>query len=361
MSHSRKHIIFIAPTSSQPRYHKRVRQLAKFARVTIFAFKRQLYNENTFDKDFIYYSLGEISDGNYRQRLFKIAKAIYTIRNFVKRVGGEVEYYAMSMDCLFIARMAGIKQGYYEVGDLRTVDGSHRLFTVLERRFFSDIKGLVLTSRFFYEEFYKKYHGVPEHKVHVIDNKLNPIFAGQRSSFPISTEWPIRIGLIGLFRYDKPIEYLLRYASQNPDKMIVECHGDGPSVDIVRRYLGETIRYYGSFKNPDDLEKIYTSVDLNFVVYDVSSENVRLAIPNKLFESAFFGRPLLAAQGTALAKMAMDWGIGKEIRLSSYEAFAEDMAALSIEWLQKAHENCEQIDEKELLDDGEKVLEKMLS
>ena len=65
--------------------------------------------------------------------------------------------------------------------------------------------------------------------------------------------------------------------------------------------------------NPDDLERIYGSIDLNYVVYggDPKSEiGVRLAIPNKLYESIFFQVPLVCREKirrSALLQGSLGW------------------------------------------------------
>ena len=48
------------------------------------------------------------------------------------------------------------------------------------------------------------------------------------------------------------------------------------------------VKLHGKFKNPSDLSVIYNKIDLNVICYDTTSINVRIAEPNKLYESIFF-------------------------------------------------------------------------
>jgi hypothetical protein len=120
----------------------------------------------------------------------------------------------------------------------------------------------------------------------------------------------------------------LRFAKANPDRFVLECYGGGSALPFVQSYLCENIRYHGQFESPGDLMSIYDSVDISYVVYDVSSKNVRLALPTKLYESAFFRVPILCCEGTSLEKTVVEWGIGMSVPIASYEAFAYRMETI---------------------------------
>jgi succinoglycan biosynthesis protein ExoL len=353
-----REIVFIAPTSSQPRYHKRVDHLKHHGNVSVFAFKRGYYNKNSFSTDVSFYSLGIIEDGKYFQRIFSFIKAIRTIRKSIN-IGPDCFYYAMSFDCLLIARLCGIKKGFYEIGDLRITQQKKGLLTNIEAYLLKRISGLVLTSKYFYENFYKTKAIVPKSKVFIIDNKVNNYYRGKRPLILNKSSKRIRIGLIGLLRYKVPIEYLLKYVKNRPNSHIIECYGDGPLVNLIKDYVCENIRFYGAFKNPEDLLPIYKSIDVSFVVYDYSSLNVRLAIPNKLYESAFFGVPILCGQNTALSEEAKSWKIGKTICLESMSAFENSLNKVTNNWIQESKNHCLDIPDSELIEDGEAVVSSM--
>ena len=56
--------------------------------------------------------------------------------------------------------------------------------------------------------------------------------------------------------------------------------------EIVKRY--PNIFLHGSFSNPQDLAKVYESFDVCVTCYGTSSGNVKIAEPNKLYESIYF-------------------------------------------------------------------------
>ncbi len=115
-------IIFIAPAISQPRYHKRVAQLLKFCDVEVFAFSRSLYEENTFPSNISLTLLGHISPRKYIYRIFKLIPAIFKIRKHINDKK-KCLFYALSFDCMLIARLSGLNRGFYEVSDLRQTEG----------------------------------------------------------------------------------------------------------------------------------------------------------------------------------------------------------------------------------------------
>jgi len=352
-------IMFLAPTSSQPRYHKRVNQLMKFGTVHVYAFTRDYYNENSFPPNAEYNSLGKIKDGKYLHRITRFIKAILIV--FKARLKHrKCIYYALSFDCLIIAKICGIKTGYYEIGDLRITKQRKGFLTILEAYLLKRVSGLVLTSRYFYDEFYCNKKIIPADSVYIIDNKLNKSFQNCRPKINLEESIRIRIGLIGLLRYKKPIELLLNYVKNRPSNYIIECYGDGPCATLVKQYSSENIRFHGSFKNPDDLKRIYNSVDLSYVVYDNDSLNVRLAIPNKLFESAYFGVPIICGSNTALLEEVKKMGIGKSICTKSSNSFQKDLESISRAKILEYKKNCSKIVESDLIESGDEVVKSML-
>ena len=47
-----------------------------------------------------------------------------------------------------------------------------------------------------------------------------------------------------------------------------------------------------------------------YSIYDASKKNVRIALPNKLYESVHCHLPIMVAKDTYLAEIVQDWGVG---------------------------------------------------
>lgn len=368
----RREIVLIAPMASQPRYHKRSAQLAQARHVKVFAFQRDLYEQNRFPSQLEFVSLGRIRDGHYHRRVSKMLRAAQTIRAQIANSSVEPSFYALGFDCLAIARSSGLRHGFLELGDLWRADSSSRLWLPTQKWLLQNARGLVLTSRYFARDYYHGRGAITDSsRVYVIENKVHWCFSGRRpllASRPLlqphaPRDGPIRVGLLGLLRYAEPIGYLLRYAQAYPQRIVVECHGDGPLATTIAQCADRSsrIRFHGSFKNPEDLQSLYAGIDVNFAVYDGDRLNVRLALPNKLYESAFFQVPILACRGTAAARVARRWGMGSSIELDSYANFSRSMdKALERSLIIRQTRHCALVPESQLIDDGHRTVHRML-
>lgn len=353
MEQNKRSFILIAPSTSQSRFHKRAIQLQKIGNVHVFAFKREYYNENSFPVGIPFHSLGKITDGKYLLRIISIIRAVILITREIPKKNRDV-FYSLSIDCLIIGRICRFKKGVYEVGDLIYTSKNRAAFLAIEKIVLRGINALVLTSRFFYDDFYKQLNLVPEHRFLVLDNKVNTYFVGKRLSTKKLNKDKIVFGLVGLFRFKKPIELLLNYVERRKETHELECYGDGPFRHLIESSVCDNIHYHGSFKNPEGLYNIYNSIDLNYVVYDNQDKNVQLAIPNKLFESAFFGVPILCGENTALGTLSASWGIGGLVSIKNQETFDFEIDNITYPWILEKSNNCLKIPEKKLIDDGDR-------
>ena len=100
-------IVVITPTSSQPRFHKRISALLKISNVVVFSFSRGLYEVNNFRSDIQLHSLGEIKNERYFSRIIPFIKAISIVKNNIPKDYNNIQFYSFSVDCLFIARLSG--------------------------------------------------------------------------------------------------------------------------------------------------------------------------------------------------------------------------------------------------------------
>lgn len=69
--------------------------------------------------------------------------------------------------------------------------------------------------------------------------------------------------------------------------------------------------YQGEYRSPDDLAEIYNKVDIS-IVGNISSntENAKLALPNRLYESLYYQVPMITHKGTGVAKRVEELNAG---------------------------------------------------
>jgi succinoglycan biosynthesis protein ExoL len=310
----------IAPTISQPRYHRRVRALLDAGfQVTVYAFARGYYRENAFPVGTEIVNIGSLEDGAYFRRIPALVRAARRIRREELRAPRKPDVtYTFGLDNALIALRTGLGHPLvYEVGDLRNPEPDRSLVARslwrVERHVVRKAALLVVTSPAFSSDYYDRLleeFGVPRL---VIENRIpEDVVTGTPRPQLSPIRRPLRLGVIGLLRYETTLAPLLEWVGARPTDYELHVYGDGPLRNLVMRRAEahSNIRYHGSFRNPEDLSSIFGNVDVCYCVYDSRDRNVRLALPNKLFEAPYFGVPLIVAEGTAVAHRVRELGVG---------------------------------------------------
>jgi len=70
------------------------------------------------------------------------------------------------------------------------------------------------------------------------------------------------------------------------------------------------IEYYGKYDYDLEIAKLYGKIDCVFSVYDADMNNVKVALPNKLYEAIYCEIPIIVAKGTYLAELVEEMGVG---------------------------------------------------
>jgi glycosyltransferase involved in cell wall biosynthesis len=144
----------------------------------------------------------------------------------------------------------------------------------------------------------------------VVENKLEADFFDKPKFQFHKINQSYIIGIVGFFRYRNIIEFLNEFVKIKSD-IKVHLYGDGPLLNEILTFVDQgNIIYFGQFKYPDDIPSIYNSIDLSFTMYDSDDLNVKLALPNKLYESIYFNVPILVSKNTFLSEKVDSGGIG---------------------------------------------------
>jgi succinoglycan biosynthesis protein ExoL len=314
-------VLLICPSVSHPRFHRRAAAIRKGGfEPHVYAFCRCYDTCNTFPSGVPVIDVGKVQSGSYLKRMLPLFRAARVIRDREKHATqSPVIRYGFGLDCALLARFAARDVPLvYEVGDLR-VDGSRRnvldrLFYRIEQSVLRQAALLVTTAPAFINEHFTRSVPGAERKSIVIENKIPSNFPFRRPLIELSAKVmrPIRLGIIGFLRYPQATLPFVSEVAKRRDSYTLKIHGDGPISGDLQKIAARSsnISFCGPFRNPDDLESIYSNVDLSYVVYDNREVNVRLAIPNKLYESLFFCKPLIVAAGTELAQRVLALNVG---------------------------------------------------
>ena len=68
-----------------------------------------------------------------------------------------------------------------------------------------------------------------------------------------------------------------------------------------------------------------------FSVYNANNQNVRIALPNKLYESIYCELPIIVAKGTYLSQLVEEWGVGVSVDHIDKKDLVTVLQKLSIE------------------------------
>ena len=75
----------------------------------------------------------------------------------------------------------------------------------------------------------------------------------------------------------------------------------GCELPVEKKLFKKAFEIASSLKNPEDLNSIYSNVDIVVACYEAENLNERIAEPNKLYEAMFFCKPIIVSKDTFLA------------------------------------------------------------
>ena len=314
MKNHNNRISFIIPNISQPRFSKRISEYRNNNKITLFYFKRKNYNtlNEIPDSDFSY-DLGCIENSKIYKRLFKLFKLfILLLRNKEK----SQIFYAFGLDLLLITVLAKKNNKiWYELGDIRSFKNKYLelIFKIIYKKFLFKRVDLISVTSPGFKRFLVNEYNIPSKKIILKENLLN------RTDFPNSKitvkKLPkiFTVGIVGFFRYKSILSFLREYLKTENNKFNICLYGQGPLEEEIKNIILNTnIKYYGEYKYPLDLYHIYNKIHFSYVLYDNFDLNVKLALPNKIYESIFFKTPILVSKNTELCnKVSNEFKIGK--------------------------------------------------
>ena len=180
-----------------------------------------------------------------------------------------------------------------------------------EKSAFRNVDYLVVTSPKFYDMHYKSL--IPKERMLYIPNAPDPeIFKNYKKKQSGS----FTVGFIGGIRYLKQMKMLVDAARElKIDVLFAGAGGTSREYEEILKYCEgmENVSFTGRYNYETEIAGLYGKVDCVYAVYDAENPNVKIALPNKLYESIICELPIIVSKGTYLAELVNEWGIGAAV------------------------------------------------
>ena len=337
--------LFVLTHVPNPRMNKRILALKRLGKVSVACVRRK--NQDVYEPilDDVPHNILEMELHSANQPLRRMLAFFRFFAHVFKaaRASKPGLLYVASVDSLMIARLYQLfhkkAKIVLEVADVREVflrEGGIRraLLRFVEKRLYRHVDLLVLTSDQFYTQYYHRFF--PVEKTVVMHNLPNLSFF---SNYRKKKEGPFTVGFIGGLRYLNQMKMLVDAAQQaQVHVLFAGAGGQQGDLEAIQVYCQgkDNITFTGKYQYERDIAKLYGMVDCVYAVYDADNPNVRIALPNKLYEAAFCELPIIVAKNTYLSELVEKYGLG----LSVNHKDSEELVAV----LNKLKDNSVHID-----------------
>lgn len=318
-------IVFLISHLPDPRYKKRFELLAYNYKIAVIYWKKRMDNIKFSDISIENYEIA--IKANQHSPFRRIPQWF----EYGKRAVDKMKQlqpkciYVGNFDMLAIAEMYQKKINpsvkiIYEIADLHRylVDDSKKIHKYLLKNILVNIEShlikkvnlLVLTSMMFYEVYYKKW--ISSELVTLLPNM--PRKEDFKYYKKVAHNY-FTIGYVGTIRYKEQLKMLISAAKIADVKVYFAgaSSEDDNEIEKICTQNSEYCSFRGAYNYSCDIVDIYQHCDVIYSVYDASLPNVRVALPNKLYEAVLCQLPIIVAKNTYLADLVEEWKIGMAV------------------------------------------------
>jgi glycosyltransferase involved in cell wall biosynthesis len=349
-------VVFLLESISQPRCIKRVKSfIASGYNVEIYGIDRGKYNINAVIEGKEIHIIGKQIDG--KNHLLKFVNNQTELKKIVKKYdSNNTIFYSFGFALTLSLKLNGCKLYIYEIADIlygyEKFNNIRWTLKIIDKFLIKKSQLTVLTSAGFANFLFR--NNWPGN-IMIQANRLNNVFLNKprqtHKSIDISK---MTFSYVGAFRYPNTVFRFARIIGEKYPQHEFHFYGDSQLttevIKISKTY--DNVKYFGAFKNPDDLISIYQEINILVACYDIHSLNERIAEPNKLYESLYFQKPIIVSKNTFLADRVNKLGCGFAIDASKDENIFSFIDSLSTEKLDEIKSNISKISINEIIDDN---------
>lgn len=356
-----KKVVFLVSSLSQPRCIKRILSFAKAGYdCEVYGYDRDKYNCNSLPSGIKVTVLGELNDGaDYLRKLKTFGRDVKRIVEEHKRDSPVYYSFGIISTLFFFLKR---QQYIYEISDIQygyprfsRVKG---LLKAIDKKIIKKSIVTVMTS-----EGFREFFNLNLNNIIVQPNKLHPSFVtAKRKPLQLEENSSLVFGFVGAIRYDTIMRFAevigshfpqheFHFYGQASDRRMEEC------VRLTNTY--SNVKYFGAFRNPEDLADIYEKVNVVVACYTPTSLNERLAEPNKFYESIFFCKPIIVSRGIFLSRQVEKYGCGFCIDATEVQNIIVFLKGMKVREINKISQHELQVDAQRLVDDPKELLDKL--
>tara|TARA_B100000925_G_scaffold286543_2_gene264448 strand:+ start:7296 stop:8408 length:1113 start_codon:yes stop_codon:yes gene_type:complete len=318
-------VLFMISHQPNPRFVKQINYFADSCDVTVVYYRRDLQRKMSFSLDPAVNSFcaGEIPSGKIFLRPFFYLKSFLKVMGFLRGKNFRTAIFN-NIDSLLIYKIIKIlskdqTELCLEISDLRKhtyLRGiKHSFVRCLDRSVFRFVNKLIVTSPKFYSLYYNRLF--PGNFFNLENKPLKAFFpiANGVARDLVGRENPkkIKIGVVGLLLQGDMYKVLINEILKLDD-VTVSVFGVGPYEHMFSdKSLEGKVKYYGAYDFFEDAPNIYSQIDVLFMAYDVTGNNLnnKVALPNKLYEAMAFKVPVITSKGSYVGEIVQSLNIGE--------------------------------------------------
>ncbi|MDY6064906.1 MAG: glycosyltransferase [Finegoldia sp.] len=215
-----------------------------------------------------------------------------------------------------------------------------------ERKMLDAVDLMVLTSMKFFDHFEGYFD--KENVVFMPNIPNLKVFENYKELREKNSDRPFTVGYIGGIRYAEEMKRLLKAMDHMEGVRLLLAgfeSGDYFKNEAAKR---DYVEYRGKFYYDEEVADLYSRCDVIFSVYNASMRNVRIALPNKLYEAVHTEVPIIAARDTYLCELVKEWGVGVCVDHESVEEMYRVILRLrdDKEFYRSLKENCKNMQEE---------------
>lgn len=346
-------IIFVMQTVGHPRDSKRIKMLLDVGfSVEAIGFSRNSHVGRIPDckVDVI----GKISDGNYLRRILVLLASLSKLQ---RRLRESKITYVSGFDMLFLTLLVKVLYKLplsivYEIGDIRNIQTKSSIFgrvtRWLDKLMIRQVDLTVATSIGYIKGYYIQWVG-EKLRYYIIENKLESKYKVQKKIYPAVKKTKIKIGYFGVLRCIRSIEILCMLAKSQQENFEIIIAGVFQDENCKRLISGITnINYIGAYKSPNDLDTLYSHVDIVWACYPFPAdddENWKWARTNRFYESCYYSTPMIFLKGSGDESSILKYKIGMPIEDLHDDKVLDQFALLNWPNIEKWHKAIKDVPE----------------